>query len=47
MANPWDPLPLPRDADLDDKLTFEGVGRIIDQWERIEFTLSRLLGSTE
>jgi hypothetical protein len=42
MANPWDPLPLPRDADLDDKATCEGIGRIIDQWERIEFTLARM-----
>jgi hypothetical protein len=42
MANPWDPIPLPRDADLDDRITFESVGRIIDRWERIEFVLSRL-----
>jgi hypothetical protein len=42
MGNPWDPLPLPRDADLDDKVTYEWVGRIIDRWEKIEFTLARL-----
>src|SRR5687768_16897531 len=42
MANPWDPLPLPRDADLDDKVTYEWVGRIVDRWEQIEFTLARL-----
>jgi hypothetical protein len=42
MDNPWDPLPLPRDADLDDKATFQGIGRIIDRWERIEFNLARL-----
>ena len=42
MANLWDPPPIPRDGDLDDRLTFEGIGRIIDQWERIEFTIARL-----
>jgi hypothetical protein len=42
MASPWDPLPLPRDADLDVKVTYEWVGRIIDRWEQIEFTLARL-----
>ncbi len=42
MANSWDPLPLPRDADLDDKATFQGIGRIIDRWERIEFNLARV-----
>lgn len=42
MANPWDPRPIPRDGDLDDKVTYEWVGRIIDRWEHIEFTLARL-----
>jgi len=42
MGNPWDPLPIPRDADLDDTVTYEWVGRIIDRWEHIEFTLARL-----
>lgn len=42
MGNPWDSLPIPRDADLDDKVTYEWVGRIIDRWEQIEFTLARL-----
>jgi hypothetical protein len=42
MGNPWDPLPLPRDGDLDDRLTYEWVGRNIDRWEQIEFTLARV-----
>ncbi len=42
MANPWDPFPLPRDGDLDDNATFQGIGRIIDRWERIEFNLARV-----
>jgi hypothetical protein len=42
MANPWDPLPIPRDADLDDKVTYEWVGRVIHRWENLEFTLARV-----
>jgi hypothetical protein len=42
MANPWDPLSIPRDADLDDTVTYEWVGRTINRWELIEFTLARL-----
>src|SRR4051812_37914828 len=42
MENSWDPLPLPRDADLDDKATFEGIGRIVHRWEFIEFNLARI-----
>jgi hypothetical protein len=42
MSNPWDPFPLPTRGDLDERLTFEGVGRVMSAWERIEFQLSVL-----
>ena len=42
MPNPWDPLPFPTRGDDDDRLTFEGVGRVISHWEAVEFELARL-----
>jgi len=42
MAKPWDSLPLPRDGDLDEKVTYEWLGRVLCRWELIEFTLARL-----
>lgn len=40
--NPWDPIPIPTHADKTDSATYEGVGRVISQWEAVEFQLSRL-----
>lgn len=40
--NPWDPIPIPTHADPIDSATYEGVGRVISQWESVEFQLSRL-----
>lgn len=42
MGHPWDPFPLPIRGDLDEAKTFEGIGRVIDKWERIEFLLARI-----
>jgi hypothetical protein len=42
MANPWDSLPYPKRGDDDDRWTFEWAGRVISQWEHIEFQLGLL-----
>lgn len=42
MPNPWDPLPFPTRGDTDDAKTYEGAGRVLSQWESVEFQLSRL-----
>jgi hypothetical protein len=42
MAKPWDPFPFPVRGDTDERFTFEGVGRVMSAWERIEFHLSVL-----
>lgn len=41
-VSPWDPFPLPSVGDPDERLTYEWVGRVLDQWEAVEFQLSRL-----
>lgn len=41
MPNPWE-LPLPLIADTDDTRLFEWLGRAINEWERVEFSLSTL-----
>jgi len=42
MANPWDPFPFPTHGDSDDRITYEGVGRVLSQWEAIEFRLAQI-----
>jgi len=42
MAEPWDPFPLPTHADHNDRITYEGVGRVLTMWEHVEFALSRV-----
>jgi hypothetical protein len=42
MTNPWDPLPVPKHGDRNDGTLFEWVGRLMSQWEHLEFNLSRL-----
>jgi hypothetical protein len=42
MSNPWDSLPFPTSGDSDDRLTYEGVGRVMSEWEGNEFELARL-----
>lgn len=42
MTDPWDPFPLPTRGDDDERLTFEGIGRALTQWEAVEFQCARL-----
>jgi hypothetical protein len=42
LSNPWDPFPFPQSGDPEDSLTYEGVGRVLSEWEAIEFHLARL-----
>ena len=42
MANPWDTPPLPTYGDDNEDETFTAVGRVMTQWESIEFELARL-----
>ena len=42
MSNPWDRPALPNRGDRDNARTYEGVGRVIDGWESVEFEMSRL-----
>ena len=42
MANPWDIPPLPKFGDDNEDVTFTAVGRVMTQWESIEFELARL-----
>ncbi|MBO6724190.1 MAG: hypothetical protein JJ911_00830 [Rhizobiaceae bacterium] len=41
MADPWD-IPLPIVADYDESPLYEALGRAVDRWEHIEWTLSML-----
>jgi hypothetical protein len=42
MPNPWDPFPFPTIGDFDNTKTYEGIGRVMDQWEALEFSLARI-----
>ena len=42
MSNPWDRPPIPKRGDEHEDITFAHVGRIMTQWETIEFEFSRL-----
>ena len=42
MENPWDPPPFPNKADIDDAVTFAGVGRVLTEWELVEFVLGTI-----
>ncbi len=42
MSNPWDRPPIPKRGDEDEKTTFSCVGRIMTNWEAVEFEFSRL-----
>jgi hypothetical protein len=42
MPDPWEPLPLPLRADADKAVLFEALGRTLDRWEYIEYSLSVL-----
>jgi hypothetical protein len=39
MTNPWDIPAFPNKADTDDSATFAGVGRVLTEWELVEFVL--------
>ena len=42
MVNPWDLPPLPTHGDDNEDVIFTAVGRVMTQWESIEFELARL-----
>jgi hypothetical protein len=42
MTNPWDIPPFPKKADIDDTVTFAAVGRVLTEWETVEFVLGTL-----
>jgi hypothetical protein len=42
MSDPWDPFPFPTIGDFDEAKTYEGVGRVMDRWENLEFGLARI-----
>jgi hypothetical protein len=42
MANPWDIPPFPNKADTDGTVTFAGVGRVLTEWELVEFVLGTI-----
>ncbi len=42
MSNLWDRPPLTSNGDADENITFSYVGRVLNQWEALEFELSRL-----
>src|SRR5262245_4088818 len=42
MENPWDPPPFPNKADTDDAVIFAGVGRVLTEWELVEFVLGTI-----
>lgn len=41
MANPWD-VPFPTRGDATEKLTHQGVGRVLSIWEMCELELARI-----
>ena len=42
MNNPWERLPAHETGDVDDKSTYEAVGRALSQWEILETFLAHL-----
>ena len=42
MPEPWDPFPMPRRGEPLDVPLYLGVGRVIHQWECVEFGLSEI-----
>lgn len=44
MTNPWDRPPIPKLGDKNMDTVFLHVGRVMSQWEALEFELSRLYG---
>ena len=42
MENPWDIPPFPKRGDPFDDLTYAGVGRVMSQWETVEYRLAHL-----
>jgi hypothetical protein len=42
MPNPWDQPPMPKHGDANNGVLFEWVGRLMSQWEHVEYNLSRL-----
>ena len=42
VTNPWDISPFPNKADSDDTVTFAGVGRVLTEWELVEFVLGTI-----
>jgi hypothetical protein len=41
-ADPWDIPAFPNKADTDDSETFAGVGRVLTEWESVEFVLGTI-----
>jgi hypothetical protein len=42
MTDPWDIPAFPKKADTDDSATFAGVGRVLTEWELVEFVLGTI-----
>jgi hypothetical protein len=42
IADPWDIPTFPNKADTDDSATFAGVGRVLTEWELVEFVLGTI-----
>lgn len=42
MSNLWDRPPLTSNGDAEESVTYEYVGRVLSEWESLEFELSRL-----
>ena len=42
MTNPWDIPAFPNKADTDGTVTFAGVGRVLTEWELVEFVLGTI-----
>ena len=42
MTNPWDIPAFPNKADTDDSATFAGVGRVLTEWELVEFVFGTI-----
>jgi hypothetical protein len=42
MTDPWDIPAFPNKADTDDSATFAGVGRVLTEWELVEFVLGTI-----
>ena len=42
MTDPWDIPAFPNKADTDDSATLAGVGRVLTEWELVEFVLGTI-----